>query len=215
MMISCVALGLILSGARADEPLLRVDLALDSHVGYIVPESYAEKHKAVVVASIPGVDPIDGFWTPTEQDVAVADRALRDSIEAGVKAPALLFPDLAPNPDFAAPINPEAALALEHERKELVLVLSNYDSYTRQFVGIIVAVPGTDAQTGAGTVTDIRLVFCNYSVGTKVDPSTDYILIQKVFVSDGTVHFLQGRFDPLLKTCSKISMIGPWVPQGK
>jgi len=214
-MISLAALGLTFSTARADEPLLRVDLALGTHSGYIVPETYAEKHKAEVVSSIPGVDPIDGFWTPTEQDVAVADRVFRDSIQGAVKDPALLFPDLAPNPDPTAPPNPDAVRALEQERNELALVLKNYDSYTRQYVGIIIAVPGTDAETGAETVTETKLIFCNYSVGTKVDPSTDYILIQKVFVPDGTVHFLQCRFEPLLKTCSNVSMIGPWQPQGK
>jgi hypothetical protein len=49
----------------------------------------------------------------------------------------------------------------------------------------------------------------------KVDPSTDYIFIQKVFVPDGTMHFLQCRFDSEAKSCSNVSMIGPWQPKEK
>jgi hypothetical protein len=66
----------------------------------------------------------------------------------------------------------------------------------------------------AGIVIDgKKLVFCNYSDGAKADPSTDYIFIQKVFAPDGTVRFLQCRFDPELKTCSNVSIIGSWQPK--
>jgi hypothetical protein len=136
---------------------------------------------------------VGGFWTPTEVDVIVAERVFRELIERAAKDPALLFPDLAPNHD---PADLAAAAQLENERYELTLVSGNYDSYSRQYVGIIVG--------------GRKLIFCNYSVGAKVDPSTDYIFIQKVFVPDGAVHFLQCRFDPEAKTCSKVSMIGSW-----
>jgi hypothetical protein len=199
ILISFTAFGLAFPAAWADEPLARVGLALGTHSGYIVSESYADAHKADFVANIPGPVNIDGFWTPPLQDVAVADRVFRDLIHDAVKDPTLLFPYLAPDP--AAPVNREAASQLEKERVELDLVSRNYDSYLRQYVGIIV-----DGQ---------KLVFCNYSVGTKVDPSTSYIFIEKVFVPDGTVHFLQCRFEPLSKTCSNVSMIGSWQPQEK
>jgi hypothetical protein len=188
------AFGLTLAAAWADGPFSRG--AAGSHIGYIVPERYAEDYKADLIASIPSLVKIDGFWTPPEQDVAVADRVLRDLLHAAVKDPTLLFPDLAPNPDPAVPVNPEAARMLEQERDELDLVSRHYDTYVRQYVGIIV-----DGQ---------KLVFCNYSDGTKVDPSTDYIFIHKVFVPDGGIHFLQCRFDPIGKTCSNVSMIGSW-----
>jgi len=194
ILISFAAFGLTLSAAWADELFIRG--AVGSHIGYIIPETYAGEYKADLTASIPGPVKIEGFWTPSEQDVAVADRVFRDLLHAAVKDPTLLFPDLAPNPDPAAPVDRAAAALLEHERNELDLVSRNYDSYVRQYVGIII-----DGQ---------KLVFCNYSDGTKVDPSADYIFIQKVFVSDGTVHFLQCRFDPIEKTCSNVSIIGSW-----
>ena len=77
---------------------------------------------------------------------------------------------------------------------------NNYDSYQRQYVGLIVG--------------GKKIVFCNYSEGTKIDPASDYIFIQKVFIPDGTIHFLQARVDPLLKTCSNVSFIGSWQKQG-
>ena len=196
ILISFVAFGSAFSTAWADGPLIRVGLSLDSHIGYIVPESYAENHKADLVANIPGPVNIDGFWTPPLQDVAVADRALRDMIHDAIKDPTLLFPDLAPNPDPTAPVNRDAANQLEQERNELDLISRNYDAYVRQYVGIII--DGT------------KLVFCNYSEGTKVDPSADYIFADKVFVPDGTVRFLQCRFEPWSKTCSNVSIIGSW-----
>jgi len=196
ILISFAAFGSAVSMAWADGPLIRAGLALDSHFGYIVPESYAENHKADLAANIPGPVNIDGFWTPSSQDVAVADRVFRDLIHSAVKDPTLLFPDLAPNPDPTVPADLGAAAQLENERYELTLVFGNYDRYSRQYVGIIIG--------------GQKLIFCNYSDGTKADPSTDYIFIQKVFVGDGTVHFLQCRFDPVEKTCSNVSMIGSW-----
>jgi hypothetical protein len=199
ILISFAACGLTFSAAGADDSLVRI--ALGSRSGYIVPGSYAVEHKADLVASIPGPVKIDDFWTPPEQDVVVADRVFRELIHAAVKDPTLLFPDLAPNSDPDAPPNPSASEELEHQRNELALISANYDSYSRQYVGIII-----DGQ---------KLVFCNYSDGTKADPSADYIFIHKVFVADGTVHFLQCRFDPWLKVCSNVSIIGSWQSQEK
>ena len=194
VLVPLAVLASILCARAADGPFIRATVG--SRVGYIVPEAYALDHKADLVDSIPGPVKITGFWTPTEQDVAVADRVFRDLIHSAAKDPTLLFPDLAPSSDPDAPPDPGKAALLEQERNELILVLENYDRYLREYVGII--------------IDDQKLVFCNYSDGAKVDPATDYIFIQKVFESDGTVHFLQCRFDPEAKTCSTVSMIGPW-----
>jgi len=192
-MISLVAGGFSFSAARADDPLVRS--VMGSHTGYIVSEKYASEHKADLAASIPGPVKIDGFWTPTEQDIAVADRVLRESIHGAIKDPTQLFPDLTQNADSSVPDS------IGYERNELTLVSRNYESYSRQFVGVVI-----DGQ---------KLIFCNYSEGTKVDPAIDYIFIQKVFVPDGTVHFLQCRFEPELKTCSNVSIIGSWQARMK
>jgi hypothetical protein len=192
-MISFVAFGLIVSVAWADGPFARG--AVGAHVGYIVSEKYAEEHKADIIASIPDLEKIDGFWTPPEQDVAVADRVFRELIHSAVKDPTLLFPGLSQNADPGTPDS------LEYQRNELALISDNYDRYSRQYVGIII--DGT------------RFVFCNYSDGPKFDPSADYIFIQKVFVPGGTVHFLQCRFEPWFKICSHVSIVGSWQPQAK
>jgi hypothetical protein len=195
ILISCAAFGATLA-AWADGPL--IPCMAGSHPGYLVPESYANAHKAALTATIPGPVKIDSFWTPTEADAFSADRVFRELIEAAVKDPTQLFPDLAPSADAASAESPDS---LEHQQKELVAVDANFDAYARQYVGIIV-----DGQ---------RLVFCNYSVGTKIDPASRYIFIDDVFVPDGTIRFLQCRFDPEARTCSNVSMIGSWQPAAK
>jgi hypothetical protein len=199
ILILLAAFGLMFSNAFADPPLIRVDL--ESQAAYIVPEGYATARKADFQSSIPGPVKIDGFWTPPAQDVAVADRVFGELIRAAVKNPALLFPDLAPNPDRTVPVNPEVAKQLEEERNELALISKNFDAYARQYAGIIVG--------------GQKLVFCNYSTGTRADPSAGYLFIDKVFVPDGTVRFLQCQFKPIEKTCSNVSMFGSWQPPEK
>ena len=191
ILFSFAAIGLMFSEACADEPFVRVDL--DQLTGYIVPESYADAHKIDLAANIPATVKIEGFWTPSELSVTVAERVFRERIQSAAKDPALLFPGLAKKAGSGAGDPTES---LDYQQKELELISVNFDSYLRQYVGIIMEKK--------------KLIFCNYSVGVKVDPSTDYIFTDKVFVGDGTVHFLQCRFDPESKTCSNVSIIGPW-----
>jgi hypothetical protein len=177
----------------ADDALHKV--AVGTHIGYVLSAAQAEAQKTALIDSFPGRVKVDGFWSPPEQDVAVADRAFRDLIKAAVKDPTILFPDLSQDPD---PNKPDT---VEYERRELSLVLDNYDSYQRQYVGLI--------------VDGIPIVFCNYSDGPKFDASAGYIFMQKSFVPGGSVHFLQCRFEPILKTCSNVSLIGTWQTVAK
>jgi hypothetical protein len=195
ILILFAAVGLVAFGARADDSFSAVTTPPSSHPGYIVSEKYATAHKADLVASLPGEPKIDGFWTPTEQNVAVAERVFRELIHNAAKDPALLFPDLAEATDA------DSIAALKNEKIELGLVDANYEAYLRQYVGVII-----DAN---------KVILCNYSDAPKINPATDYIFIQKVFTSDGTLHFLQCRFDSSAKTCSNVSIIGSWQPPAK
>ena len=69
MMILFVAAGGGYSAARADGSLRRVEMS--ENIGYIVDENYALEHKADLLSTIPRVEKIEGFWTPSEQDAAV------------------------------------------------------------------------------------------------------------------------------------------------
>jgi hypothetical protein len=204
ILISLAACGALGGAAWADDSFARVEL--DSQVGYIIPQSYGEAHKAEFESTIPGPVKIDGFWTPGETSAIVADRVFRLLIHAAIKDPTILFPDLAPVVDPNAPAAAKSTSAdnqeeLQRQYKELVLIADHYAAYQRQYVGIIV-----DGQ---------KLVFCNYSMGTKADPSSEYVFTEKFFVEGGKVHFLQCRFDREEKTCSNVSMIGPWQPAAK
>jgi hypothetical protein len=191
--------GAVAECARADD--IFIHIVLGSRDGYIVPEDYATAYQADLLATLPSAVKCDGFWTPPEQDVAVADRALRDMIHAAAKDPTVLFPELAPSRDPDAKQSDDDKRELARERIELALISENYDSYARQFVGIII-----DGQ---------KLVLCNYSDGTKLNPAAGYIFIQKTFVADGTVHFLQCRFEPWLKNITNVSIIGSWQAPAK
>jgi len=189
--ISFLVASLVVSLARADAPFIKISMEIGD--GYVVPAEYAAAHKAEVLGSIPGHVQIDGFWTPTQQGVETAERAFRDLIRSAAKDPSVLFPDLAD-----ASVNATAD-ALQHQQVELNLVSQNFGAYLRQYVGIIV-----DGQ---------KLILCNYAHGPTVDPSTEYLSVEKYFVGDGSVQFLQGRVDEHAKTCSNVSFIGSW--QGK
>jgi len=194
ILIALAAWGLAGSAARADDALIKV--TLESGPAYIVPESYAAGHKAELTKSIPGAPNIDGFWTPSEADVIVANRVFRELILDAAKDPTLLFPDLAQNPNATAAANIEAAAQLQNERYELSLISSHYERYSRQYAGLVI-----DRK---------KLIFCNYLVAPKADPSAGYVFIEKVFEGDGTVHFLQSRVDIDEKTCANVSFIGSW-----
>jgi len=191
ILISFAAFGLIFIPAQAGEPFVRVDLG--SRAAYIIPESYADEHKAELVASIPGPVKVEGFWTPSEEDVTVAERVFRELIQSAAKDPTLLFADLADASQNASQD------ALQHQQIELELMSKYYAAYLRQYVGIIV-----DGR---------KLVLCNYADVPKVDPSMEYLYVEKYFVGDGTTHFLQSRFDLESKTCSNVAIIGSWQPK--
>ncbi|MCE0484441.1 MAG: hypothetical protein LV479_09410 [Methylacidiphilales bacterium] len=175
-----------------------VPVTLGGNTGYVVPESYAAAHKADFIASQPGYGKIDGFWTPTEPNATVADRTLHELLVRAAREPALLFPDLANSNNPPPPDSPDS---FEHQRRELELITRNENAYARQFVGLIL-----DGR---------RIVFCNYAVVPRSDPAANYLFIQKSFVDDGIVHFLQARFDPEAKTCSGVALIGSWQPKLK
>ncbi len=191
MLISLAALAAATGFVRADESFRRV--ALDAQVGYIVPEEYAEYHRDQLRASMALPPKIQGFWTPSDTSVMVAERMLRETIQDAAKNPVLLMPELADNPGVATE---EIIL---NEKRELALVLQHYSYYQRQFVGLIIG--------------GNKIVLCNYSYGPKIDPSSDYVFIQDVFKDDGDCHFLQCRVDPFAKTCTNVSYIGTWQPR--
>ena len=191
--ISVLAVGFLCGTVRAEEPFLKV--TMDAGIGYIVPEEYATKHKAELLKSIPGEVVIDGFWTPTEQHVTVAERVFRETLQQAAKDGTVLLPNL------AQATSPEDLATLAREQKESEAIGRNYGAYARQYVGVI--------------IDGVKIVLCNYSDAKKVDPATEFIYLEKYFVSTDKTHFLQCRVDPRLKTWSNVSMVGSWLPEEK
>ncbi len=184
-MISLAALCLV---ARADGPLVRC--AIGTRFGYIVPEDVSNAIATTIQDSLPDAPRLDGFWTPPEQDVLVCDRVLRELLESAVKDPTILFPDLSTTSE------PSTSDSVDYQHVELARVVEHYGEYHRQFVGIVIK--------------GERRVLCNYAIGPDLSPAEGYMDIHKLFAPHRGMHFLQARFDPVLKVASNVSLIGPW-----
>jgi hypothetical protein len=196
MAIAFGVVGVLASVGRADEPLTPVNL--NSGTGYIVPEKYANEHKADFLGSLVSYTKTVDFWTPTPGDVAVAERTLREMIHRGASDPGEVFPSMIrPENTFGnssgAPSGND--IEIENEKNELIQVDANYEKYARQFVGII--------------LDEKKFVLCNFVVAYGANPAKDYLFLQKVFEPQD-VHFLQARFDPETRKCTNVSLIGWW-----
>jgi hypothetical protein len=185
ILISLAALGL---AARADGPLVRC--ALGNRVGYILPQDAAAASASVIKSSLPDAPTLEGFWTPSEADVLVGDRVLRELLESAIKNPTILFPDLPTSPP--APFSETA----DYQRVELSHVVAHYDEYDRQYVGLVIK--------------GERFMLCHYAIGPGLNPAEAFLDMRKLFVPDRKMHFLQARFDPVQKTVSNVAFIGPW-----
>jgi hypothetical protein len=192
MAIAFGVVGVLASVGRADEPLTPINL--NSGTGYIVSEKYANDHKADFLGSLVSYAKAVDFWTPTPGDAAVAERTLREMIHRGASDPGQVFPSMI-RYDNGSGTPSGNDTEIENEKNELIQVDANYDHYVRQFVGII--------------LDEKKFVLCNFVVAPGVDPSKDYLFLQKVFVPKD-VHFLQARFDPEWKKCTNVSLIGWW-----
>jgi hypothetical protein len=191
MAISAWGSLLIMGALRADDALTPVSFEAGG-VGYIVSQDYAAQHKVEFIAGMPEIEhPKDvDFWTPTPDQVLVAERVFRDWIQDGAKSAAAVFPDMGANPDGYPPGEPA------YEQKEFGLIIQNYGQYERQYVGLVVQ--------------GRKVILCSYFAGLEANPATDFVFMQKVFAEDKGIHFLQAWFDPDAKSCSDLVMVGMW-----
>ena len=70
---------------------------------------------------------VEGFWTPTPQDIAGAEGRLRSALEKGVKDPASVMP------------GPFSAISRQRSSEEIGRVLERYGTYRRQYFGVVIA----------------------------------------------------------------------------
>jgi hypothetical protein len=162
--------------------------------GYLVPASYAEAHRTDMVETLPDGATVDGFWTVSEQAAVVADRKLREKLEDAENHPTLLFPNLKSGGEANSPDS------VEFQSNEIRLTLEHYDTYYRQYVGLILH--------------GRQYVLLNLAAGPKLDPARGFIFIQRVF-EPGRMHFLQARFDWDEKKISNVSFYGTWQEASK
>ncbi|MCE0498660.1 MAG: hypothetical protein LV481_12010 [Methylacidiphilales bacterium] len=192
MAILFLLIGLfVLSTCEADEIFFPV--YTDAQPGLIVSEKYALDHKADFNDSLGKNGQTLYFWTPTLQDIAEAQQALRKSIDQGCTDPSQIFAQLAPKGGYSAD-------EVQRQGVEITFIREHYDRYARQYVGIIM-----DGK---------KLVFCNfvdteYSDSKAVDPTKEYVFVQKAFAKD--MHFLQAQYDPEAKKVLNVALTGYWT----
>jgi hypothetical protein len=182
--VSCLFLGAV----RADEAMTPV--TFDVGVGYVIPQEHAAEHKADFLAGLTEYQQDIDFWTPSPEDVVMAERVFREWLQGGAKDPAAVFPDMGTNPSGYPPGEPE------FERQEMALIVQNYGSYARQYVGLVVQ--------------GRKVILCNYFAGLEADPAGGFVFLQKAFAKDKGIHFVQAWYDPDARTCSELVMVGLW-----
>ncbi len=191
ILISLAALGLG-GTAAGDDGLVKCDVG--THGGYLVAASYADAHRADILATLPDEPLVDSFWNVSEQIAIVADRHLRETLQDAVKDPTQLFPDLTPGTDTTQPDS------LEFQRNELKMIVEHYAVYHRQYVGLMI-----DGH---------EIVLLNYCIGPGLNPADRFLCIQRVF-EPGQMHFLQARFNWDYKLLTNVSMYGSWQDTSK
>ncbi len=154
----------LVSKTGADDQFSRV--TPDAHLGYIIPAGALQKIK--VYPPDLGKDAV-GFWTPSSKDVEVAEKSARQAINLATHNPAKAFPLIAKNPNgFAVP-------SLDSLRNGAWYIDKNYESYIRQFVGLIL-------------VDGKKQIYCNYFLPERVNQNTPQWVIDE---SDPSKHFIQ------------------------
>jgi hypothetical protein len=162
----------------------------DGGTAYIISADYAAGHKADFLSDLTEFHKVIDFWTPTPDEIIVAERVFRQWIQDGARDPTSVYPEMAKLPQNFPPGEPE------FEQNEMALIDQNYSRYTRQYAGLIIR--------------GRRVILCNYFTGLEADPSTGYVFKRKVFAENKDIHFVQAWYDPDARTCSNLVMVGLW-----
>jgi len=134
-------IGLLSNSARGDETFTKV--AVDGHVGYVVPKKLAPKLDVDYFH-----EKATGYWSPGLKDLTAAEKAARQKIKQATIAPKKAFPEIASHPGgFAIP-------TLEKLKSQALVIDKDYDSYVRQFVGLLL-------------FNGKKQIYCNYFVNQR------------------------------------------------
>jgi len=132
----------MLAPAYADEPFTKI--TVNGHVGYILREKLAAKldvdffHERAI-----------GYWTPSLKDLTAAEKAANQKIKQTTIAPEKAFPEIASHPGgFAIP-------TLDKLKSQAIGIDKNYDSYIRQFVGLVL-------------YNGKKQIYCNYFLNPRI-----------------------------------------------
>jgi hypothetical protein len=167
-----------------------IQIAVNGHVCYIVPEAQGESAMLYASASMVTPNKRDGYWTPDADSIEKADTANRKLIEMGRSNLNFAFPDIAIHSERYARNAKANAL------NELGLVYKSLKKYRGQFVGFVV-----DGK---------KRIFCNYFNNDAIaifhiDPSAKFVV-----VSDGGFNFWQVEYDVETEKCRNLAINGPW-----
>jgi hypothetical protein len=120
------ATGFVFSSARADDQFKKVTVG--GLVGYVIPSAYATANLQDNFGK-----EVSGFWTPTFEQVRIAQSAVVKTLHGNKENQSSML-QYYPNMSQA-----EREVFLKNfEDESLPYILTNYNGYTVQFIGVIV-----------------------------------------------------------------------------
>lgn len=194
ILISSLAFILGLHPANGEAPFLPI--TVDGHTAYITQNLSEQSDACLAIKSgTPRPKAITGFWVPTLEQVQASEPVILGYLKWAEKNTSKVFP-------WAIKDEKERREVMANAQLYISLVRVDYDLYQRQYTGIVM-----DGR---------RLIVCNFfyrgQLGEEFgpDPVTRYVQ-----VNDGGHCYWQVYYDLKKKTCSDLSINGPWEPGQK
>jgi hypothetical protein len=120
------------SSSVLSPPFLAV--ATDERRGAIVPADYALKMYAPPIRPAP-----DGYWTPTQEDIAAVELMLRPALEKALSDRRQLRMLAGPAGNSPEWESPELRNVLDYREREIRKILDHFRQYAAQYVGTVEA----------------------------------------------------------------------------
>jgi hypothetical protein len=160
----------------------------DQQPGLIVTVPYGLQHKPEFAVELQTDSQNLDFWSPSIEDVAAAQKALRKTLDKAFIDPSGVYTKGGYSDD-----------EVQWQKIDIMEAGVNYDQYARQFAGV--------------TLKGKRLILCNFIntqySDTKIAPPATDFAFREVYAKG--MHFIQAQYDPESQNILKVDFIGDWA----
>jgi hypothetical protein len=159
--------------------------------GAIVPADYARNMYAPPIYPSP-----DGYWTPTQEDIAAVEQSVRPALEQALsdrRRLRMLAGPVGNSPDFESP---ELRNMLDYREREIRKILDHLPEYAAQYVGAVEA--------------GKRVVWCSYFPLSHVEGAHAFssVVDGYVVVDDGGFWYWRITCEPDTGECRGLDVNG-------